>query len=245
MALSPRLPASAARNFLAMIAVAGHDPCRLPDASAPLRPIGPGPVVTSRPSRSKGRAHKVALIVPLTGADGGGRHCRSPMRPASRWSTAAIARSALVTYDSAASGAAAAANRAIADGAELILGPLLAEDVRAASSGRAARRRAGRRLFQRQQGRGKRRLHPRISPRTSGDRPCRVACPRARGRGSVRRARARAAFTASARRRRCLRSVRECGGRMAVARDRSTARPPRLRAAAMSLGNRGPISTRC
>ena len=73
--------------------------------------------------------HNVALIIPLTGADGGvGTSIANAANLALLDSGNRTIR--LTTYDSM-GGAAAAANRAIADGAKLILGPLLAEDVRA------------------------------------------------------------------------------------------------------------------
>lgn len=96
---------------------------------APVRPIGPEPVVP-RDDVDAPR-HKVALIIPLSGADGGvGTSIANAASLALMDTGNRSIR--LVTYDSS-SGAAAAANRAIAEGTELILGPLLAEDVRAVS----------------------------------------------------------------------------------------------------------------
>lgn len=118
----------ARRATLAMIAVSGLvlASCQ---SRAPVRPIGPEPVVV-RDDVDAPR-HKVALIIPLTGEDGGvGTSIANAASLALMDSGNRSIR--LVTYDST-SGAAAAANRAIAEGAELILGPLLAEDVRAVS----------------------------------------------------------------------------------------------------------------
>lgn len=94
---------------------------------APVRPVGPEPVVS--PDDVDRPRHKVALIIPLAGEDGGvGTSIANAANLALLDSGNRSIR--LVTYDSS-TGAAAAANRAIAEGAELILGPLLAEDVRA------------------------------------------------------------------------------------------------------------------
>lgn len=94
---------------------------------APVRPVGPQPVVS--PDDVDAPRHMVALIIPLTGTDGGvGTSIANAANLALLDSGNRSIR--LVTYDSS-TGAAAAANLAIAEGAELILGPLLAEDVRA------------------------------------------------------------------------------------------------------------------
>ena len=96
---------------------------------APIRPIGPDPVIP-RDDVDAPR-HRVALIIPLTGEDGGvGTSIANAANLALIDSGNRSIR--LLTYDSS-TGAAAAAERAIAEGAELILGPLLAADVRAVS----------------------------------------------------------------------------------------------------------------
>lgn len=93
---------------------------------APIRPVGPAPIVA--PDAVDAPRHKVALIIPLTGEDGGvGTSIANAANLALLDSGNRSIR--LVTYDSS-GGAAAAADRAIADGAALILGPLLADDVR-------------------------------------------------------------------------------------------------------------------
>jgi branched-chain amino acid transport system substrate-binding protein len=118
----------ARRAFLAMLAcsaitVAG---CQ---SRAPMRPVGPPPVGPI--GENDGQRHRVALIIPLTGEDGGiGSSIANAANLALLDSGDRSIR--LLTYDSS-TGAAAAAERAIAEGAELILGPLLAEDVRAVS----------------------------------------------------------------------------------------------------------------
>ena len=96
-------------------------------SGAPLRPL-PGQIAEQPP----GTRHSVALLVPLTGEDG-----------AVGTSISNAARLALLdtgnrtidlnVYDSTQGGAAAAAARAVSEGNGLILGPLLAEDVRAAA----------------------------------------------------------------------------------------------------------------
>ena len=92
---------------------------------APVRPLPSDiePVATK---------HEVALIVPLTGEDGGiGTSISNAARLALLDSGDQTIE--LKIYDSSQGGAAAAASRAIADGNRLILGPLLADEVRAAA----------------------------------------------------------------------------------------------------------------
>lgn len=105
------------------VAVAGCQP------RAPLRPI-PEPV---EPSPTGLQYNGVAVIVPLTGADGPVGTSISNAAKLALLDTGE--KSIRITvYDSAAAGgAAAAAQRAIAEGNRLILGPLFAEDVRAAA----------------------------------------------------------------------------------------------------------------
>ncbi|MEO8142320.1 MAG: penicillin-binding protein activator, partial [Sphingomicrobium sp.] len=113
--------ASAATVIVGGLVLAG---CQ---SRAPIRPVGPEPIVA--PDDVDAPRHKVALIIPLSGEDGGvGTSIANAANLALLDSGNRSIR--LVTYDSS-TGAAAAANRAIAEGAELILGPLLAEDVRA------------------------------------------------------------------------------------------------------------------
>jgi ABC-type branched-subunit amino acid transport system substrate-binding protein len=74
--------------------------------------------------------NRVALLVPVSGRDGAvGRSLANATQLALLDSGNEKVR--ITTYDTAAAGAGAAARRAVAEGAELILGPLLAEDVRA------------------------------------------------------------------------------------------------------------------
>ncbi len=97
-----------------------------------------GPIVTDRgaePLRPVApvERNRVAVIVPTTGSDGA---IGQSIANAANLALADTGEKSLrlTIYDSAAAGGAAgAAKRAIADGNRLILGPLLAEDVRAAA----------------------------------------------------------------------------------------------------------------
>ncbi len=98
---------------------------RLPDPTTrPVRPVAPV-VVRQR--------NLVAIIVPNSGGDGAiGQSIANAANLALADSRDQTLR--LTVYDSAApGGAAGAARRAVSDGNRLILGPLLAEDVRAAA----------------------------------------------------------------------------------------------------------------
>ena len=98
-----------------------------PGKKAPIAPVAPPPQVEQPVVVKPGEVHRIAILVPLTG----------PNAPVGI-SLANAASLALVdtnkqgirlsSYDTAALGAAGAANRALADGAQLILGPLLASD---------------------------------------------------------------------------------------------------------------------
>ena len=79
-----------------------------------------------------GAKHAVALIVPLTGEDG---PIGTSLSNAARLALLDTGNQAidLNVYDSTQGGAAAVTQRAIAEGNQLILGPLLAEEVRAAA----------------------------------------------------------------------------------------------------------------
>lgn len=115
--------------------IAGAAASVLALASCKTGPRGPvGPVPGEPAPAPTGLSYNgVAIIVPLTGPDGPvGTSISNAARLAlldTRDKTIGIS-----VYDSAApGGAAAAAQRAIAEGNRLILGPLLAEDVRAAA----------------------------------------------------------------------------------------------------------------
>jgi len=116
-----------ARRASLLIIAAGGLALASCQGRAPMHPVGPAPVIPSDDVDAP--RHRVALIIPLTGEDGGvGTSIANAANLALMDSGDRSIR--LMTYDSV-GGAGAAAQRAIADGAELILGPLLAEDVRA------------------------------------------------------------------------------------------------------------------
>lgn len=100
--------------------------------TGPRGPVGPAPDV-ALPAPPGQNYNGVAVIVPLTGADG---PVGTSISNAARLALLDTGEKSIriTVYDSAAAGgAAAAAQRAIAEGNRLILGPLLAEDVRAAA----------------------------------------------------------------------------------------------------------------
>jgi ABC-type branched-subunit amino acid transport system substrate-binding protein len=100
--------------------------------TGPGRPGGPGGIEPP-PVPAGQQTNEVAVIVPLTGADGA---VGTSIANAARLALADTGEKTIriQVYDSAgAGGAAAATQKAIADGNRLILGPLLAEDVRAAA----------------------------------------------------------------------------------------------------------------
>ena len=101
-----------------------------PRREAPPPPPRVDPGVVSGIPRDTAR-NRVALLVPLSGGNAGvGRSIANATQLALLDTRNEQVR--ITSYDTA-TGAAAAASRAIADGAQLILGPLLAEDVRAVS----------------------------------------------------------------------------------------------------------------
>ena len=91
----------------------------------------PEPVATEAPSNAlptDRERHRIALLVPLSGANAGvGQSLANATTMALLDTNAANLR--ITTYDTA-TGAQSAAARALADGNKLILGPLLNEDVR-------------------------------------------------------------------------------------------------------------------
>ena len=91
----------------------------------------PEPVASEAPSNAlptDKERHRIALLVPLTGANAGvGQSLANATTMALLDTNAANLR--ITTYDTA-TGAQSAAARALADGNKLILGPLLNEDVR-------------------------------------------------------------------------------------------------------------------
>lgn len=107
--------------------VVPRGPAPPPPAPTAPRPTAPRPVQPGIPEDNE--RHRVALLVPITGTNGAvGRSLANATQLALLDTRSERVR--ITTYDTA-TGAAAAADRAIAEGARLILGPLLAEDVRA------------------------------------------------------------------------------------------------------------------
>jgi ABC-type branched-subunit amino acid transport system substrate-binding protein len=109
-----------------------------PRAKGPVGPVAPPPVAEKPVDAKPGEVHRVAILVPLSG----------PNAPVGI-SLANAATLALVdtgkqgirltSYDTVALGAGGAASRALADGAQLILGPLLASDASAVKAAAEAR----------------------------------------------------------------------------------------------------------
>jgi ABC-type branched-subunit amino acid transport system substrate-binding protein len=101
-----------------------------PPPSAPPPPRAPVATDTVQAGLPNDvQRHRIALLVPLSGANAGvGRSIANATQLAVLDTGTDKLR--ITNYDTA-TGAAAAASRAIAEGAQLILGPLLADDVRA------------------------------------------------------------------------------------------------------------------
>jgi ABC-type branched-subunit amino acid transport system substrate-binding protein len=118
----------ARRNLLAAAAMATLAAC----AVVPKGPLAPPPPrQTPRPSTSElptdTQRHRIALLVPMTGANGAvGQSIANAANMALMDTNAQNLR--ITTYDTSL-GANVAASRAIADGNQLILGPLLADDI--------------------------------------------------------------------------------------------------------------------
>jgi ABC-type branched-subunit amino acid transport system substrate-binding protein len=113
-----------------------------PSPQGPPEPVRPEPEKPPEPETTPGlpdaeQRHRVAVLVPLTGANSGvGQSIANAANLALLDSGGDRIR--ITVYDTA-KGAQAAANQALADGNRLFLGPLLAEDVRAVApiAGRA------------------------------------------------------------------------------------------------------------
>ncbi|EJL30345.1 penicillin-binding protein activator, partial [Novosphingobium sp. AP12] len=119
------LLAAAAMAVLAGCAVVPKAPITAPaPAPKPAPPPSDIPVDTER--------HRVALLVPVTGANAGVGQAIANAANMALLDTAAK-NLRVTTYDTSA-GPAEAARRAIADGNQLILGPLLADDIPAISA---------------------------------------------------------------------------------------------------------------
>lgn len=128
------------KNWAALAAMAVLAACQVvPKAPPRTIEVPPEPVVPVTTTLPNDTArHRIALLVPLSGTNAGvGESIANAANLAVLDTGGKNIR--VTTYDTA-TGAAAAAQEAVADGNKLILGPLLAEDVRAVSAvGRAAR----------------------------------------------------------------------------------------------------------
>jgi ABC-type branched-subunit amino acid transport system substrate-binding protein len=123
------IPRQARRTFL--LGIAGATLALAGCQTGPRQPIETGPV--EPPPIPGAVVNKVAVIVPLTGPDG---PVGTSIANAANLALLDTGEKSLriTVYNSAGpGGAAAATQRAIAEGGRLILGPLLAEDVRAAA----------------------------------------------------------------------------------------------------------------
>ena len=131
-AVSKTLALAGAILLSACATVVPRGPTPAPDRPAvqkprPSRGGDAGGVIAGVPQDAE--RNRVALLVPLSGSNAGvGRSIANATQLALLDARSQQVR--ITNYDTA-GGAAAAANRAIAEGAQLILGPLLADDVRA------------------------------------------------------------------------------------------------------------------
>lgn len=130
---------SRGRNWLAMAAMTTLAACAVvPKGPAPT----PAPVPTPAPSTSDlptdTQRHRIALLVPMSGANGAvGQSIANAATMALMDTNAQNLR--ITTYDTA-TGPGVVASKAIADGNQLILGPLLADDIPAvAAAARSAK----------------------------------------------------------------------------------------------------------
>jgi len=127
-----RRQAPRVRTWLSLALIVGLSACKVVPKGPPrvLTPpptvVVPEPVGPSLPSDSE--RHRVALLVPLTGPNAGVGTSISNAANLAVLDTGA-SKIRVTMYDTA-TGAAAAAQKAIAEGNRVILGPLLAEDVR-------------------------------------------------------------------------------------------------------------------
>lgn len=107
--------------------------------TAPPAPTPPPPVTETTPEPDRPAAvHRIAVLVPLSGANA---PVGTSLANAATLALADIGKGGVqvTNYDTAALGASAAAERAIAEGAQLILGPLLASEIPAVRSVAAPR----------------------------------------------------------------------------------------------------------
>lgn len=133
---APRFRFVRAGLFLAagLVALAACAPRTTAPTTAPPPPVAePEPEVPT-----ERETHRIAVLVPLTGANA---PVGISLANAATLALADTGKSDIhvTSYDTAALGAAGAAQRAMHDGAELILGPLLTSDIPAVRTAAAAR----------------------------------------------------------------------------------------------------------
>lgn len=118
----------ARRNLLGAAALAALGACTVvPKAPAPTPAPVPAPTPTTDRLPSDTERHRVALLVPMSGPNGAvGQSIANAAAMALMDTNAQNLR--ITNYDTAVNASAAAA-RAVAEGNELILGPLLASDI--------------------------------------------------------------------------------------------------------------------
>jgi branched-chain amino acid transport system substrate-binding protein len=112
--------------FIAACSVVPKGPPKTTDGPPPVQPTDPDALPTDA------QRHRIALLVPMTGENAGVGQSISNAANLAVLDTGGK-RIRVTTYDTAL-GASAAARKALADGNVLILGPLLAEDVRVVAS---------------------------------------------------------------------------------------------------------------
>ena len=123
----------ARRNLLTAAAMAALAGCAVvPKGPAPSAGPSPTPAPTTSQLPSDSQHHRIALLVPMSGSNGAvGQSIANAAAMALMDTNAQNLR--ITNYDTS-SGSGAAATRAIADGNQLILGPLLADDIPAVAA---------------------------------------------------------------------------------------------------------------
>jgi branched-chain amino acid transport system substrate-binding protein len=121
-----RLAVMGTALFVAGCAVVPKGPPKTVDRPPEKDPTGPVQLPTDV------ERHRIAILVPMTGENGGVGQSIANAATMAVLDTGGK-RIRVTAYDTAA-GATAAAQKALADGSKLILGPLLADDVRAVSA---------------------------------------------------------------------------------------------------------------
>jgi ABC-type branched-subunit amino acid transport system substrate-binding protein len=127
--LQPRRTFAKASATLLLALLAG---CQTMVPKGPVAPPPPSDAVGTSQLPTDSERHRIALLVPTSGENAGVGQSIADAANLALLDTGTT-KLRVTTYDTA-TGAAAAVNRALADGNRLILGPLLADDVRAVST---------------------------------------------------------------------------------------------------------------